>query len=230
MGEKKQKEERMKKVKQVVVVGACLLFVILMILSGMGSSWLTMFTVTKPGDTVVVDYTLYDAAGSPILTSDQQVYRNLAASGKGVILSKQLSLISNQSLGKEIYPVPIYTTTSATAQFALFSMEYNAISAALVGMKTGDRKHVLIPSNISMTQEWSAEQLQRNKVNMSDLSVGDLLAMGVSDNPEAMITNASTTITYTRMGEVVSKTNASIVVDFGYPSADISVVSINANA
>jgi FKBP-type peptidyl-prolyl cis-trans isomerase 2 len=229
MGEKKQKEERMRKVKQIVVVGACVLFVILMILSGMGSHWLTMFTVTKPGDTVVVDYTLYDAAGSPIMTSNQQLYKNLAASGKGVILSRQLSMISGQKLGKEIYPVPIYTTASATQQFALFSTEYDAISSALIGMKTGDQKHIPIPSNLSMTQTWSAAQLQRNNVNMSDLNVGDMLAMGVSDNPEAMISNTST-ITYTRMGEVVSKTNASVVVDFGYPSADISVVSINANS
>ena len=61
MGDKKQKEERMKTVKQVLIVGACILFVVLMILSGMGSSWLTMFTVTKPGDIVIVDYTFYDA-------------------------------------------------------------------------------------------------------------------------------------------------------------------------
>ena len=72
MGDKKQKEAMIKKVKQVLVVGACVLFVVLMILSGMGSHWLTMFTVVKPGDTVVVDYTFYDATGTPILTSNQQ--------------------------------------------------------------------------------------------------------------------------------------------------------------
>ena len=71
MSDKKQKEARIKKVKQVLVVGACVLFVVLMILSGMGSHWLTMFTVVKPGDTVVVDYTFYDATGTPILTSNQ---------------------------------------------------------------------------------------------------------------------------------------------------------------
>ena len=50
MGDKKQKEAMIKKVKQVLVVGACVLFVILMILSGMSSHWLTIFTVVKPGD------------------------------------------------------------------------------------------------------------------------------------------------------------------------------------
>ena len=37
MGEKKKKEETMKTVKKVLIVGACVLFVVLMILSGMGS-------------------------------------------------------------------------------------------------------------------------------------------------------------------------------------------------
>ena len=53
MGDKKQKEATMKRVNQVLVIGACVLFVVLMILSGMGSGWLTMFTVVKPGDSVV---------------------------------------------------------------------------------------------------------------------------------------------------------------------------------
>ena len=39
--------------------------------------------------------------------------------------------------------------------------------------------------------------------------------MGVSDKPEEMVTN--TTITYTRIGEIVSKTNESIVVDLVIP-------------
>jgi hypothetical protein len=79
-----------------------------------------------------------------------------------------------------------------------------------------------------MAQEWSATQLTNNGVNIGDITIGDILAMGVSDNPEAMATN--TTITYTRVGLVTSKTNDSVIVDFGYPSADISIVSINANS
>ena len=49
MVDKKQKELVVKRTKQVLVVGACVLFVVLMILSGMGSHWITMFTVVKPG-------------------------------------------------------------------------------------------------------------------------------------------------------------------------------------
>jgi FKBP-type peptidyl-prolyl cis-trans isomerase 2 len=228
MGDKKQKEAMIKKAKQVIVVGACVLFVILMILSGMSSHWLTIFTVIKPGDTVVVDYTMYDINGNPVLTSNQQTYTKASTNGRNIIISKQLSIITGQNLTKSIYPVSMYTSSSGwTQEYALFSTEYDAINRALVGMKTGDQKRIHVP-NSSMAQEWSATQLTNNDVNISDINMGDILAMGVSDNPEAMATN--TTITYTRVGQVTSKTNESVIVDFGYPSADISIVSINANS
>jgi FKBP-type peptidyl-prolyl cis-trans isomerase 2 len=228
MGDKKQKEAMIKKVKQVIVVGACVLFVILMILSGMSSHWLTVFTVIKPGDNVVVDYTMYDINGNPVLTSNQQTYTQLAAKGGDILYSKQLSMITGQNLTKAIYPVTIYTSsTGGTREYALFSLEYNTINQALTGMRTGDQKKIQI-ANSSMAQEWSAAQLTRNGVDIGNLTVGDFLAMAVSDNPEGMITN--TTTTYTRFGQVTGKTNESVIIDFGYPAVDISIISVNANS
>ncbi len=228
MSDKKQKEAMIKKAKQVLVDGACVLFVVLMILSGMSSHWLSSFTVIKPGDKVVVEYTMYDINGNPVLTSNQQTYTKASTNGRNIVISKQLSIITGQNLTKSIYPVSIYTSSSGwTKEYAIFSMEYDAINQALVGMKTGDQKRIRVP-NSSMAQEWSATQLTTNGVNIDDINIGDILAMGVSDNPEAMATN--TTITYTRVGQVTSKTNESVIVDFGYPSADISIVSINANS
>jgi len=226
MGDKKQKEALMKKVKQVIAVGACVLFVILMILSGMSSHWLNIFTVIKPGDSVVVDYTMYDINGKPVLTSNQQTYTQIAAKGGDILYSQQPSMIVGQNLTKTIYPVLIYTSsTGGTREYALFSMEYNAINQALPGMRAGDQKRIQIP-NSSMAQEWSAAQLTRNGVAFDTLKAGDMLAMAVSDDPEGMITNTS--ITYTRLGQVTGKTNDTVTVDFGYPSVDINIVSINA--
>jgi FKBP-type peptidyl-prolyl cis-trans isomerase 2 len=228
MSDKKQKEAMITKAKQVLVVGACVLFVVLMILSGMGSHWLTMFTVIKPGDTVVVDYTLNDINGNPVLTSNQQSYKNAATKGRNILYSRQLSIITGKNLTKSIYPVSIYTSSSGWSQeYALFSIEYDAINQALVGLKTGDQKRIRVP-NSSMTQVWSATQLTNNGMNIGDVNIGDFLSMGVSDEPELMASN--TTMTYTRIGQVTSKTNDRVIVDFGYPSADISIVSINAKS
>lgn len=225
MGEKKQKEELKKKIYQVFIVGACVLFVILMVLSGMGTQWLTMFTVIKPGDTVIIDYTMYDAAGNPIVTSSQQAYTKAAEKGRDVIISRQLSVTAGRNLPSTVYPVTIYTSTGGwTTQYALFSSEYEAISNQLAGMRTGEQKRILIP-NSTIEQEWSAAQLANNSINISDLRTGDFFALGVSDDPFAMMNNTSTT--YTRVGEITRITNGSVVVDIGYPAVEIGVVAIN---
>ncbi|MDO9033835.1 MAG: hypothetical protein Q7U51_01350 [Methanoregula sp.] len=229
MGEKKQKEKSVAQWKKIVVVGACVLFVVLMIVSGMGSGWISAFTVTKPGDVAVLDYTLYDAAGNPIVTTDQTLFTQIASQGKFVLFSKQITVTTNQSMAHTLYPVQVYSTSSGWAnQFALFKPEYEAMSSGLVGMKVNEQKRIAIPSSGSMTQLWSPELLMRNGVNLSDLNVGDIIPMGVGDNPEEMASNKST-LTYMRIGEVSSKTAEGAVVDFGYPSADIRVVSINKN-
>jgi hypothetical protein len=227
MGEKKKKEESTKMVKKVLIVGACILFVVLMIVSGMGSSWLVMFTSVKPGDSVVIDYTFFDAAGSPILTTDQQLYAQTSANTSGLVLARQISVTSNQTLTGSVYPVQIYTPGSGwTKQFAIFSPEFNAISAGIVGMKTNEKKRITIPSGNSMTQNWSADQLSSNKVNITDIHIGDILAMGVSDRPEVEVSNTSA-ILYVRIGEVTQKSLSGVIVDFGYPVAEVRVVSIN---
>jgi len=227
MGEKKKKEASTKLWKKVLIVGACVLFVVLMIVSGMGSGWLSIFTVVKPGDTVVIDYTLFNAGGTPILTTDQQLYINSASTSRGLLFSRQVSITANQSLTRTLYPVQIYTTDSGwTKQFAIFSPEYNAVSAGIIGMKLNEQKRISIPSADSMTQTWSTDQLMLNKVNISDINIGDVLAMGVSDNPEAEVSNTSS-VTYVRTGEITQKTQSGVVVDFGYPYADVRVVSIN---
>ena len=93
---------------------------------------------------------------------------------------------------RALYPVQIYTADSGwTKQFAIFSPEYNAISAGIIGMKINEQKRISIPSGNSMTQTWSTDQLMLNQVNISDISIGDVLAMGVSDNPEGEVISLS---------------------------------------
>jgi hypothetical protein len=227
MGEKKKKEETMKLAKKVLIVGACVLFVVLMIISGMGSSWLVMFTAVRPGDSVVIDYTLFDAAGKPIVTSEKATYDQAVAQNREIFGSKQISLISNQTMEKPIYAVPVYPSNGEkTQQLAIFSSEYNALSSGIIGMKVNEEKRIAISSNMSMTYDWSAERLALSKINLSDIRVGDSFFMGVSDNPEGAA-NSTTANTYLRIGEVANKSPEGIVVDFSYPVIDVRVASIN---
>jgi hypothetical protein len=227
MGEKKKKEESTKTVKKVLIVGACVLFVVLMILSGMGSGWLTLFTSVKPGDSVTLDYTLYDTSGKAIVTSEKSVYDMAIAQNRQIFGSKQLNIISNQTMEKPIYPVPVYPSAgNSVQQLGIFSSEFNAISSGILGMKVNEQKKIPLSSNSSMTQTWSVEQLALSKINLTDISVGDNFYMGFSDNPED-VANATSANTYMRIVGVTNKSADGVVVDFSYPFMDVRVVSIN---
>jgi hypothetical protein len=227
MGVKKKKEDSTKLVSKIFIVGICLLFVGLMILSGMGTSWLTIFSSVKSGDTVVIDYTIFDAGGKPVVTTEKSTYDQIVAQGSGVFGSRQITLIANKTMEKPIYSIPVYPSNGGSVQqLGLFSTEYNAVSSGIIGMKVNEQKRIPISSDTSMTYEWSAERLALNKINLSDISVGNNFFMGISDNPEAASGNTSAN-TFLRIGEVSSKSPDGIMVDFSYPTIDVRVVSIN---
>ncbi|MGB7789198.1 hypothetical protein [Methanoregula sp.] len=227
MSEKKKKEESKKKWTKIGLIILAVLFVVVMVVSSMGSNWITGLAPVRPGDSVVIDYTIYDAAGNPLVTTNQQVYQQAAQAGNGIMYAKQLTLIANQSLNTGVYPVPVYIGSNGGSwdQFALFSPEYDAITQGLVGMRVNDKKNIAFTANNSMAQLWSPAQLQRNNINMSEIQVGNTLAMGVSNNPNATADNSSAT-TYIRVGEVTRISPAGVVVDFGYPNADVTVYSV----
>ena len=227
MGTKKKKEETTKLVSKILIVCVCVLFVGLMILSGMGTSWLTIFNSVKAGDTVVIDYTLFDAAGKPIVTTEKSTYDQAVAQDSGIFGSKQITLAANRTMEKPIYTIPVYPSNGGKVQqLALFSSEYDAVSSGIIGMRVNEQKRIAISSNMSMTYDWSAERLALNKINLSEINVGDSFFMGVSDNPEGAANN-TTANTFLRVGEVVSKSPEGVVVDFSFPVIDVRVVTIN---
>jgi FKBP-type peptidyl-prolyl cis-trans isomerase 2 len=226
MGEKKQKQQTKNWIKALVVI-ACVTFVVLMVLSGMGSGWISFFSVIKPGDTVTLDFTIRDQNDQPLVTTDQQLYRQMTSSVGGIFFSKQLVLQANQSSVKAVMPIPIYTTQSGwSTSFALFGGEYDAISEGIIGMKQNEQKTIRIPFSDSMSQVWSAAQLKRNGLNLSDVNVGDSLAMGVTDSPD-LARNTSSQVFYMRIGEVTQKAADGVTIDFGYPTIDVRIFSIN---
>ena len=227
MGEKKKKEESRKKWTKIGLLILAVLFVVVMVVSSMGTNWITGLAPIRPGDSVVIDYTIYDAAGNPLMTTSQQVYEKAAQAGSGIMYTKPLTLTANQSLNQGTFPVPVYVGTNGGSwqQFALFSPEYDALTGGLVGMRLNDKKNIAFTANTSMSQLWSPAQLQKNNINMSDIQVGDFLTMGVSDNPNATAQNASAT-TEIRVGAVTRISPAGVVVNFGYPNADITVDSV----
>jgi hypothetical protein len=226
MGEKKQKQTTKNWVKAVIAF-VCVFFVLVMVLSAMGTGWLSIFTVIRPGDTVTIDYTIRDRNGTPLVTTDQQVYKSVAASGSGIFFSKQLVLQANQSSTKAVIPIQVYSVEGGWSKtFALFGWEFDVIASNIVGMKHDEQKSIVMPFRDSMTQTWSAARLKSNGVNITDVQIGDQIAMGVSDTPE--LEKNTTASSYSiRIGEVTKKSADGVVISFGYPTIDVRIVSIN---
>jgi hypothetical protein len=227
MGEKKRKEASSKTWTKVGLVILAVLFVAVMVGAALGTNWITGLAPIRPGDSAVIDFTIYDSANNPLVTTNQQVYQQEAQAGSGIMYARPLTLIANQSLNQGTFPVPVYVGSNGGSwqQFALFAPEYDAITGGLVGMKVNDKQSIVFTDNTSMSQLWSPAQLEKDNLNMSEIQVGDTLAMGVSSDPNATADNASAT-TLVRIGEVTRITAGGVVVNFGYSHADITVDSV----
>jgi len=228
MGEKKKKEATVKTWKKALFVAAALLFIVVMVVSSMGMNWISGLAPIKPGDSVLIDYTIYDSTGRPFLTTDQQVYKEQVAKGNSLLFAKQLTLTANQSYRQALFPVLVYSPMNGGSyqEFALYNPEYAAISNAVVGMKTNEKKKVILPTSGTMTTLLSPEDLEKTQIDVKSLEVGDSLLLGVSETPEAMAGNASA-VSYVRLAQVVRVSDAGIIMDFGYPSADVTVVQFS---
>ena len=230
MGEKKRKEAEVARWKKVLVVGACVLFVVLMIVSGMGYSWLSMFSSVKPGQAVEVSFTLYDNAGNPIITSDQDVYAKGISQGRAVLGAQTITLVANQSLNIDFFPVNAYIpTTGEVAVFGLTKHEFDAISSALVGMRTNEQKTLAVLPTAELEKFNSIEDLEDSGIGIANFTTGDVLGMTVYGFTEQFPTVNSTPTAYLRLGEITRKTSSGIVVDGNYPRVDIRVVNFGSS-
>ena len=149
MGAKKQAVKSKNMWIKVLAIVAGVLFVVLMVVSAMGSSWISSLATIKPGDVAVVDYTLRDAQGNPILTSNQQLYTQLCQPGfRYPVLQaaddngEPFLPISGIPVCRYIHKIP----AGLTNPFALFASEYSAISSGIVGLKANDQKTISLAS------------------------------------------------------------------------------------
>jgi len=228
MGEKKRKEAATNAWKKVLFVIAAVLFVVVMIISSTGTQWITGLAPIKAGDQVVLGYTLYDAMGTPFITTSQPLFKQTLEKGQAIMYTKSLSLTANRTASQALIPIDIYVPTNGGSweQFGLNNQEIDALSNSVVGMRTGETKKVPFTYTESMSNLYSAEDLATVNLNMSSLSVGDSLTMGISDNPNASVSNSTANI-YLRFGDVTRKTDSGVVVDFGYPYAEVTVESFS---
>jgi hypothetical protein len=231
MGEKKRKEASTKNWKKIFagifLAFICVMFAMAMILSGMGTSWISSLASVKAGDVVVIDYTVRDARGNPLLTSDQQVYTQSAAAGYWLLGSKQLTVTADQSLTRPLFPIQVITPDrTGWRQFALLASEYDTISHAIIGMKVNEQKKINLGTIGPITDFVSADQMEKIKLNLTNVGVGESIVLPISENPDRGIPNSSAA-DYLRIMQVTDKTPEGVTLSYNLPSIEVSIVSIN---
>jgi hypothetical protein len=227
MGEKKQAEKFKKNAYKVLAVIAGVLFVVLMVVSSMGSSWISGLATVKPGDVVVLDYTLRDAQGNPLLTSNKQLYTQSVTAGNWLLGSQQLTITANQSIPRPLYAVQVVTPDRlGTGQYAILASEYATISSATIGMKKDEHKKITLGAGSPMIEYLTNDQMEKMKINLSAVSVGQTVVFPITENPNGEIPNSSA-MEYLRLMQITDKTSEGVTLNYNIPDLEISVVAIN---
>ena len=227
---KKEKKTEIFPWKKVFVIAVGVLFVAMMVLSAMGMSWLQSFRTVMANDTVIIDYTLRDTMGQPVLTTDQNLYQTAIGRGYPVFLTSPLTVragyIGNlpfTGVQAENYYI---SQSGQEIRFGLLGQELDALDAGVLGMKTGEMKTIHFTFNDSLIITMKNYEFTAIGGNFTQTSLGDLVPIGFSETPMVQGMdeyNSTPTNAVLRIAIVVNKTADAIEVQHRYPSADITV-------
>lgn len=212
---------------KIFLVMACILFAGVMIITSLGTNWLVTMKPAKTGDTAVVDLTIRDAEGRPVLTTNERIFNASFEKGEIVWYTNPLTMTVNSTTTDMITPVSVYRYDYGEASFGLFGMELNQISASLAGMKQGGTQKIVFPDSDQFQREMNPEQFAQIGGNFSTAMPGDQLLLAFTTSPMINIDENSTPQYAFRTSLITGKTGGNITVSYGYPSADISIVRLN---
>lgn len=189
---------------------------------------MSAFKSVQPGDSVLVDCTIRDDAGIPVLTTSQQVQSNEYAKKRAVFLTSPMSLVggAKSSEGTFIHPVPAVIPGVTQGDFGLLPWEMDDLTAGILGMHEMDTKKIPINTE-SSTITVGADESDRLGLNFTEVNVGDRFVRQMTITKNATVfTDPESSISYLRIGKVTQKTSENLTLDFTYATADVTVRSI----
>lgn len=189
---------------------------------------MSAFKSVRSGDSVLIDYTIYDDAGIPILTTNQQVQTDEAAQNRAVFLTSQMTLVAGDASSEEasIYPVSAVIPGVVQGDFGLLPWEMTDIKTGVLGMHQGESKNIPINSE-SSSLVVNADDSAMLGLNFTTANVGDRFIEQMTIAPNATVfTDPNSSISYYRIGKVTAKNNENLTLDFTYATADVTVQSI----
>jgi hypothetical protein len=212
---------------KIFLVMVCILFVGVMIITSLGTNWLVTMKPAKTGDTAVIDLTIRDTEGRPVLTTNQKIFNTSYEKGEMVWYTNPLTVTVNATTNETINPVTVFRYDYGGASFGLLGDEFNQITASLVGMKQGKSQKIVFPNSDQFQREMTPEQFAEMGGNFSTAVPGDQLLLAFTTTPTINLDKNSTPEYAFRTSLITGKTSDTITVNYGYPSADITLVRLN---
>ena len=210
-------------------VGIALLVAVAMV----GSYLAPMFgsgQKAQVGNTAVIGYTIRGEDGSPLITTDQNLLASEYQKGNEyVLLTQRLEMpVGGQVSGENIAVIPVvYPEIVGYSGFGLLGFETNAISAGLVGMRTGETRIVRLSyGENDLVMNLSEEEATGIGLNFTRSSVGGLVPLGLTKSPEIALGNEINETPALRFGVVTAKNPDSLVIAHRYGSAEVTLSAI----
>ena len=218
--------------KKVGVVVFCIFVAVLMVVSTLGFGWLTSMKEVAPGDTVLLEYTIRDSQGRPVITTNMALFNKTMEQMGMVLIASPLRVVAGTNYTRYMVPVEAYIPTAAgyqTVPYGLFGSELSDISQAMPGVKTGQTKTIDLSSSSIMDSLYmmSDEQFAGIGGNVSQISEGSQLMMRMPVEKNVSVATANQTQVVSRIGYIVSKGNGTVMFDLGHATFEGRVASVN---
>ncbi len=202
-------------------------FVMVMIVTSLGTGWLVTMKPAQDGDVAYCDVTLKDDLGRTVFTTNQRIWNVTLEQGNLAWLANPMAVPVNISSGNLVEPIPAYLPGTGQSSFAFLGPEYNQIATGLIGMKEGETRRIRFEETTAFRREMTEEEFTGIRGNFTRAQVGDQLVFGFTTEPMIGAQDNTTPGYALRTVTVVNKTADTVTVVYGYSSADVTILRLS---
>jgi hypothetical protein len=212
--------------KAAMVIGG-IGFVVVMIVSSLGSGWLVGMKPAQSGDVAYCDVTLKDNQGRTVFTTNQRIFNATIEKGNLAWLAAPMAFPVNVTTENLVEPVTAYIPGGGQTSFAFLGPEYNEIALGLIGMKDGETRRIPFEQNTGFQREMTEEEFAGIGGNFTQAQVGDQLIFGFTTAPMIGAEDNTTPGYALRTVTVSNKTGETVTVVYGYSAADVTILQLS---
>ena len=202
-------------------------FVVVMIVTSLGTGWLVGMKPAQSGDVAYCDVTLKDEQGRTVFTTNQRIWNATLEQGNLAWLANPMAVPVNLSTENLVEPIPAYFPGGGQTSFAFLGPEYNQIAVSLIGMKEGETRRIPFEETTSFQREMTEEEFAGIGGNFTEARAGDQLIFGFTTSPMISADDNTTPGYALRTVTVTNKSEETVTVVYGYSAADVTILRLS---